>query len=204
MKSFKLIHLINMGKVLAILIILIANKSFAHPVGYTDSATLGLMQRGSMYSYQLHYSPSYRYSFGYKEASMMGEKFRGAYSGLLLKRWNMPKAQGNAYVYGGIGDNSYHGGGQIDYETRKIYTLYSYNYFKIGDKNFNNSKMRLGYAPYEGGYSELNTWFILEYNTDVESLTPILRFFYKNVLWEVGYDAPRKETNFNIILREFF
>lgn len=48
-----------------------------------------------------------------------------------------------------------------------------------------NWRYRLGFAPYLGGMDELQTWFVLQYNHNFQ-LTPLLRFFYKNVLWEMG------------------
>jgi hypothetical protein len=50
---------------------------------------------------------------------------------------------------------------------------------------------RVGYAPFVAGYNDLNIWAIMQfdYNPDMRSevqVTPFLRFYYKNVLWEMG------------------
>lgn len=193
-----------MKRLLFLVTILISFNVLAHPVGFSKSYTISSMQQGEDYSNLIHYSPSYKYSFGYADMEMNNLKHRGLYLGYLLKRWNLPKAQGNSYVFGSIGDNTYRYGFQADYETRKIYTLFKHNYIKNASDEFSNSIYRVGYAPYEGDYSELNTWIIVEYNRHMRTATPILRFFYKNILWEMGYNSSRKMTTFNIILRDYF
>ena len=54
----------------------------------------------------IHYSPSYKYSVGYK-----GEYFRRGQMALngfqlnnLLKRWNLPGSQGNFYLKTSVGN----------------------------------------------------------------------------------------------------
>jgi hypothetical protein len=51
-----------------------------------------------------------------------------------------------------------------------------------------NTKLRLGFAPYLAEFDELSFWLILEdrKSTEQSSVFPILRFYYRNALWEVG------------------
>ena len=181
--------------------LIIMNNAFSHPVGFSKSYTISINQFGSNSNYLLHYSPSFKYSIGYNQ---LNDEYDGLYLGYLIKRWNLPKAQGNAYIFGSVGDNFNHQGFQLDYETRKFYTMYKYNKYNINNSNdINLNIFRIGFAPYEGDYSELNTWFIFEYNKE-NKITPLLRFFYKNVLWETGYNNYKKEVLFNIIIRDYF
>ena len=51
--------------------------------------------------------------------------------------------------------------------------------------------LRVGHAPYLAEYDELNIWLMLQYMNHPRGLnrhmtTPIVRMFYKNVLWELG------------------
>ena len=52
-------------------------------------------------------------------------------------------------------------------------------------------RYRLGIAPYIAKFKELQVWVIgqLDYMSDMEEqphFTPMLRFFYRTVLWETG------------------
>lgn len=118
----------------------------------------------------------------------------------LIQRWNGEHSQANIYLLTGAGgywDNlqmsSAAGklGLQVDYETRRFYTLGSFMAWQSEDVESYYALYRVGYAPFVAGYSDLNLWAVLQldYNPDMRSemqVTPFLRFFYKNVLWEMG------------------
>lgn len=125
----------------------------------------------------------------------------------LLKRWNHPTSQGNLYLSGAFGRERHKelktrpvGNLQIDldWEDRRYYVATAYShYFRKNheDPNFlpikdiRQYKLRGGFAPYLGEFTELNTWFIVQLsqtqNEKIET-TPLLRFYYRNALWEIG------------------
>ncbi len=121
----------------------------------------------------------------------------------LVKRWNGDHSQANIYLLSGVGgfwadgpakvDVEWAGkwGLQVDYETRQFYTLVSYSSWHSETVDTNYALYRIGFAPFLAGYNDLNVWAILQldYNKDMRNevqVTPFLRFFYKNILWEMG------------------
>ncbi|MBY0386176.1 hypothetical protein K2X05_13545 [bacterium] len=118
----------------------------------------------------------------------------------LLKRWNGEDSQANVYVLTGVGaywDNQREDsfaskwGVQADYETRQFYTLAQFVSWHSDQIDSNYALYRLGFAPFTAGHNELNIWCIaqFDYNKDMRNevqITPFLRFYFKNVLWEVG------------------
>ena len=118
----------------------------------------------------------------------------------LVKRWNLPDAQANFYVYGAYGAmnflNDTSGAGQLgaeaDIEDRRLYA--SLKYEKMWDKtktNFYHASARVGAAPYAAEFNEIAAWFMLQYDYHPQlskkfELTPLVRLFYRSVLLEVG------------------
>lgn len=193
-------------------------SSFARPISYSGGYTL--MQSNNPFSNSIHahYSPKYNYSLGYR-----GEYFRHqnvAFNGLqlnnLLKRWNLPSAQGNIYLKSAIGDihkssnNALAGfiGLATDFETRKYLISYNNRYYK-SDKNIFSQfqqSARLGFAPYVVNYDNIHSWIILEIthnptsNIDQIVTTPLIRAFKGLHLAEFGVSFNKRLT-FNYIMR---
>jgi hypothetical protein len=118
----------------------------------------------------------------------------------LVKRWNELHSQANIYVYGSYGALSFqdrtHGAGlagiEADAESRKHFILLKYEKM-WGDlgPDFYHGEFRLGIAPYEAEFNEVASWLMLQYQwhpmlTREWALTPLIRLFYKNVLFETG------------------
>ena len=83
----------------------------------------------------------------------------------------------------------------VDWESRKYYTALSasVDFFIEGDDNsFYQLMYRVGMAPYIGKMKELQTWVVLQmdyaqYGDEASmKVTPMMRFFYRNTLWELG------------------
>ena len=133
---------------------------------------------------------------------------------ILLKRWLFNHSQGNVYtsISGGYFNenfvdhsnlnkgNIFQSRLEMDWESRKLYTalnitsyfFYKKKYFK---KFYHQISYQFGFAPYVAGMDELQTWMILKVdylkwdyfkNENTFVLTPLMRFFYKNTLWEIG------------------
>lgn len=110
--------------------------------------------------------------------------------------------QSNLYV--GVG-----GGGMLttsiegDFETRKIYlSLRAQGWGPETKDPLTYVRARLGFAPYLSEMNGLHTWVVFqaEHHTwaRVTDLIPMLRFFYQNVLFELG-SSFRGRTQFNFV-----
>mgnify|MGYP001198543914 CR=1 FL=1 len=118
----------------------------------------------------------------------------------LFYRWNMDDAQANIYGYAGFGgsrflqDTSWAAisGIEADAESRRLYVSGKFQtfFFKDNDRVY-QSQFRIGAAPYLAQFNELSSWLILSVQHEPQLtrewiVTPMLRMFYKNVLWEIG------------------
>lgn len=118
---------------------------------------------------------------------------------VLAKRWLQHDSQGNIYFGAHVGQyeddagDGFVGHGMVmaDWEDREDYVLFrSKSYIYDGD-NTQDFMFRYGFAPFVAGMNTLQSWFIVQlYYYEQQSknvlITPMLRFFYKNVLWEMG------------------
>jgi hypothetical protein len=133
-----------------------------------------------------------------KEILMLTPEFN-----TLLKRWNLPNGQGNIFNMTGAGLAHYRGNNQpclwtaflADYESRRWFFSYEPRFVWDGDieKSF-WQRARIGIAPYLAKYKDLNTWLMLQVDHhpakhDHFVTTPLIRFFYKTYLFEVGYSS---------------
>ncbi len=155
------------------------------------------------------YSPKYWMGLGVITMRSPGKfKLLTSHIGWLAKRWNLPEAQGNLYFLGGLGYGEknaknrspiglkgalYRIGVQADFETRRIYTFMRYirhHLFKDNHRLSDHFSLALGVAPYLGEFDEINSWLILKLVAKSQfqnvAIVPVLRFFYKNFLWEIG------------------
>jgi len=193
----------------------------SRPVSYTGGTTVMQRNNSESHSLHIHYSPSIRYSIGYKGEYWRDNKsqFHGVQFNVLAKRWNAPAAQANIYLKTGIGrvfsdqhalDNTHQNaaftGIALDWENRRYFTAYENRGYYAGhiDKFF-SQKIRLGIAPYIGDYGDLHTWLMLqvEHNPkhdDPITITPLVRLFKGVVLAELGIDENRKAL-LNLVIR---
>ena len=82
-----------------------------------------------------------------------------------------------------------------DYESRRFF--FSYEPRFVWDADIEKSmwqRARVGIAPYLANYDQLNTWLMLQVDHHLAKhdhfvATPLLRFFYKTYLFEVGYSS---------------
>jgi hypothetical protein len=189
--------------VLLLLQILILFKASAHPVTFQGGTMLKNMSREDMSETSMTYTFRRQMAVGLElDRLLLGS--RETHWGLveingLLKRWNGEHSQGNIYLLSGAGglfsdfQEEWAGkwGLQLDYETRKFYTLLSFSSWHSETIDTNYVLSRVGFAPFVAGYNDLNIWAILQldYNKDMRNevqVSPFLRFYYKNILWEIG------------------
>ena len=81
----------------------------------------------------------------------------------------------------------------IDWESQKNYTAFrAAAYLTEENEPLYRLMYRQGFAPYIGGMKELQTWFVVQADYAQQGdkgsfkMTPLLRFFYRNALWEIG------------------
>lgn len=181
----------------------------AHPTSFEDGFAVMSEMSQKNQEISLVYSPKYWLGTGIVLIRTPEEhNFVTAQVGWLIKRWNLPEAQGNSYLLGGIGYGTlkqsteqeisggmYRFGIQLDYETRKIYTFMRYieHRFLENNKSVNDQfSAALGFASYLGEFDELNSWVIFKFvasdRFNDKTYILMLRFFYRNFLWEIGQD----------------
>lgn len=174
--------------------------------------------QADMLDWQLLYSFERNFSFGldfYRDTMEGPDRyFLIPRLSWLVNRWNGDGYQANIYVFGGVGaarknsitEPAIEGALEADYETRQIY--FSGKATAVAAKNFDTLavyQLRAGFAPYQGGFEELHSWLIgqaqyLPYARENRwRVGPVLRLFYKSVLWEVGVTT-QGNWNFNFMV----
>jgi len=160
---------------LGLLPVVVAAKPIAFAKGTTVMAEYGA---GTMNEAQLFYAPRYWYSLGggwLELQSEDGAKQRHVTyvrGNLLAKRWNLPGAQANVFVWGGLGratGNDFAGstlarnvGFQADYETRRVYSSFRSDLQESNTFSHRIDTVQLGWAPYAHDYDTLATWFVVQ------------------------------------------
>jgi hypothetical protein len=177
--------------------------AFAH--GTTVMAEYGA---GTMTEVQAFYAPSYRWSFGGGHLALDGElddrsrDITYLRANFLPKRWNLPAAQANVFVWGGVGTASagadgsdlttWNAGGQLDYETRRIYASLRTDWFDSSAFSHRIDTLQLGFAPRAHETNELSVWFVLQARemtgglTDGTEVAALIRLFKRSAWVEAG------------------
>ncbi|GAB3344871.1 hypothetical protein [Lysobacter tyrosinilyticus] len=182
-----------------------AAKPIAFANGTTAMAEYGA---GTMNEVQLFHAPRYWYSVGGGWLELNSEDGRKQRhitylrGNLLAKRWNLPGAQANVFVWGGLGratGNDFDGsilarnaGAQFDYETRRVYGAFRSDLQESDRYSHRIDTLQLGWAPYKHDYDTLATWFVVQGRRYTGGLvegteTALLVRFFKRGTWvEVG------------------
>ena len=193
----------------------------ARPISYADSWTLMSYNDYKKNSILIHYTPTSKYSIGYKSEYWQEEKhwLNSFNLNYLVKRVNKKSSQANFYLKTGLGllksdYKEYNNKKELityaefatDWETRKYFV--SYNNYIIRAVTVDGlfmQKARIGYAPYVTGYGGLHTWLMYETyhmpeNKKNNISNFIVRLFKSTNMFEVGLDENRNAT-FNYIKR---
>ena len=200
--------------------------AFARPVSYPGGWTLMQFNSAPAYSVHAHYSPSARYSVGYRVHYNRHKDTSWSFSGLQVNylpyRNNQPSAQTNLYLKTGIGSvgvgprtlNDWPAldavagfvGIAIDWETRRYFTSYENRLYhsRLLPTRFSH-QARFGAAPYIGNTGDWHTWLILQILDDPnaeqrQTYSFIVRFFKGPFLGELGLDTG-ETARFNWIYR---
>lgn len=193
--------------VMFLFLISVLNFADAHPVIYKGGVVVSSANMSSYSDNQLMYSWSNRWALGLNHWRFSkGDKtteFGLVKLNHLLYRYNGESSQANIYLHGGVGivdskieksrtKEAYMTGFEADWETRNLYSAIKYYYFNTPQvTELSMAQARLGFSPYEAGFDQLQTWFMVQgmIMPDINPkvmITPMMRFFYKNVLWEMG------------------
>lgn len=191
------------------LLVVLPLTAGAKPIAFAKGTTfMAEYGAGTMNEVQLFYAPKYWASVGGGWLELQSEDgstqrhityLRG---NLLAKRWNLPSAQANVFVWGGLGratGNDFDGsdlarnvGLQLDYETRRVYGAFRSDLQESDHFSHRIDTLQLGWAPYKHDYNTLATWFVLQgrqYTGDLfdGTETALLVRFFKGGTWiEVG------------------
>jgi hypothetical protein len=181
---------------------------FARNISYSGGWTVLENFNDDSFSVLIHHTLSPKISIGYRYEYFREEQWHlNALQGnILLKRWNMPDSQANAYLLTGVGVSSSNSdaflqssrragfaGVALDWENRQFFTSYENRYLDAKDQETSfNQKIRIGFAPYIGEYNDLHTWIMLETDhhdrrDDKVTWTPMVRFFKNNFMVELGW-----------------
>lgn len=201
---------------LVIFYLCIIPDAFARPVSYPEGWTLMIRNDKDANSSHIHYSPTAKYSIGWRSEYRRDNSahINTLQLNNLLKRWNKKGEQANVYLKSGLGfatnvdgvDPTAFTGLAVDWETRRYFTSYENRFLWADDSGkFADHEARIGVAPYIGDYGDLHTWLMLEANykpgdQDNFSVTPLIRLFKGTTLIEAGYNLDNA-IEFNFIKR---
>lgn len=193
-----------------ILFIVLISKLYAHPVIWKGGIVTSLSLTNDMDQFKIHHSFDRFYSTGFHFLRFKDEKkYKNETSFTIIKlntrpkRWNTLNSQGNVYLSYGLGYKDVFKPSnffiayfnlQMDWETRKVYTMFNYDAF-LKTRSLHKLTTRLGWSPYLVGYNGISTWLIIQmdstmvkhYNSKTTFL-PVVRFFKQNILVEFGSD----------------
>lgn len=178
--------------------------SYAHPVSYKEA--VGVMTWNQSFLTDIWTTYSFRPDMAIAARYMRMDMPEGNFHvylpqyDVLFKRWNGKEYQANIYGFAGFGGadfNNQHGtawmgGMEADAESRKYFISGKAEWMNptVGP-NFEHYEFRVGIAPYEAEFNEIAAWLMVQYQyhpalIKKQVLTPLARFFYRNVLWEAG------------------
>jgi hypothetical protein len=151
----------------------------AKPIAFANGTTImAEYGAGTMMEGQAFYAPAYWWSAGGgyvrfdSDINDTNREIAYLRVNYLAKRWNLPSAQANVFVWGGLGSaagNTFDGtrlarnvGAQVDYETRRVYASLKSDLWESSEFSQRVDTLQLGFAPYAHDYSTLATWFVIQ------------------------------------------
>lgn len=159
---------------------LASEAAFSKPIAFEGGTTfMAEYGAGTMIEAQVFHAPSYRWSagFGHLRLEADDDSFSRdiTYSrfNFLAARHNGRRAQGNAFVWGGLGAAdvseedrqrvALNAGGQADYETLSFYSSVRTDWH-YSTRNFSHriDTAQLGWAPYPHNWNRMATWFVVQ------------------------------------------
>lgn len=176
----------------------------AHPVTSTGQVAVMSYNQAFLQDHWVSYSVTQRWALAARAMrafTPLGEmRFHGLQLDALVYRRNQSDSQSNLYAYLGGGHSDYHGasgfsgmwGLQADFETRSRFVMIKAESMRgAAGYELGLVQARLGLAPYEAEYKEIAAWLMMQAQWHPgmsvgRAFTPLLRLFYRSVLWETG------------------
>jgi len=185
---------------------LLGTPSWALPMGFKDSWMV--MGERSVHGREatVNYAYTHQDAIGLSTSTLKHEDrpHRWDFNELLVvrkaHRWNLPDAQANVWLMGGVGQMNGHGrssrlsyspGFQLDYETTRLYAGLTGRLMRAKDVNFDTASLKLGVSLYEVDYHEVQPWFMVDFKrtrmlSDEIEITPTLRLIHNRYFFELG------------------
>ncbi|MEM7647113.1 MAG: hypothetical protein AAF203_09405 [Pseudomonadota bacterium] len=199
-------------------LLLVSSVSYSHPVSFEGSKGIMGYHSPMLIHFQLNYSFKYWLAAGvhhFEIPNSRPDQFANfASANFLIKRWNGASYQANIYGVLGLGHAKLRESSrgamlaklQFDIENRKYYFLSSFSQVNTEQQTeLKDAVVRFGVAPYVGSFNDIHSWIILEYRSNeignqnpIDDITPFLRIYYKNLLFEIGQSF-NGLTRFNYI-----
>jgi len=198
----------------ALALLALSPLAMAKPIAFARGKTvMAEYGAGTMNEFQAFYAPTYWSSVGVgwtELQSIDGTKRRSftyLRGNLLAHRWNLPGAQANVFVWGGLGQASGNDfdaelsrevGAQFDYETRRVYASFKTDLQESEHTSNRIDTLQLGWAPYKHDYDTLATWIVVQGRTYTGDISPgvekalLVRFFKGGTWVEAGVTSDRK------------
>jgi hypothetical protein len=193
----------------AVLLACVSVCAWAKPIAFARGTTaMAEYGAGTMNEIQAFYAPRYWWSAGASWLELRSEDGRIrreiglARVNLLARRWNLPGAQANVFVWGGLGratGSDFAGstlarnaGFQADYETRRVYAAFRSDLEESAHYAHRIDTLQLGWAPYAHDYDRLATWLVVQGRRYTGDLAPgtetafLLRLFKGGIWIEAG------------------
>ena len=195
--------------ILLLITLLISHKTVinAAPMSFRDSIT-SMSTISKSYSYlESSYAISPKDAFGINISENKGDTYKlkaGEFFYLRrLMRINKINSQTNLWLFSSAGivnvkknieDENYFYLSptlQFDYETKRVFSLISQQILRVGNQNYDTTKIEGGVSFYETTYSETQPWILLKtrktktVDSKIEYI-PTLRFINKSLFGEVG------------------
>ena len=187
------------------LLIFVSLNLEARPVSYPGGITAMAFTDDMKDSTYMHYSPTYKYSFGIETVSDKHFKSDYLYGRFtyLMNRKNTMTSQRNLYFQSGISSkdiDDFFYGFNGDWETRRIFTSFEYKKVNTPNTTYSVKFIQAGIAPYLGEYGDLHTWLMVKLKknslSDSWSAFPFFKFFKGEALLEFGYNKTDWEAHF--------
>jgi len=198
----------------ALALLALSPLAMAKPIAFARGKTvMAEYGAGTMNEFQAFYAPTYWSSVGVgwtELQSIDGTKRRSftyLRGNLLAHRWNLPGAQANVFVWGGLGQASGNDfdaelsrevGAQFDYETRRVYASFKTDLQESEHTSNRIDTLQLGWAPYKHDYDTLATWIVVQGRAYTGGISPgvekalLVRFFKGGTWVEAGVTTDRK------------
>ena len=195
--------------ILLLITLLISHKTLinAAPMSFKDSIT-SMSTISKSYSYfESSYAITSKDALGININENKGDTYKlkaGEFFYLRrLMRINKINSQTNLWLFNSAGminvknnikDNDYlylSPTLQFDYETKRVFSLISQQILRVGNKNYDTTKIEAGVSFYETTYNETQPWILIKtrktktVNSKIEYI-PTLRFINKSLFGEVG------------------